>query len=180
MNMIFFYDLETTGLHYVNKKIDIIDRHFEEYTTEIVPSSGLLKPVMVPFIPFEITKLTGITKEMVVESGDRYEQFVREMKDIMDYCFYPIFISHNGENFDQKIMIQKNLLQEDKVRLLDSRMIIRLFLNHREYAEKSLSEIFGYLFKFVPASNRAQSDVKMLISIFKKLDITEDKIIKMV
>jgi hypothetical protein len=41
--MIFFYDLETTGLFSYDKKIDIIERYFEEYSTGIIPSQGLLK-----------------------------------------------------------------------------------------------------------------------------------------
>jgi hypothetical protein len=69
-NMIFLYDLETTGLAYANKKMDIIERHIEEYTTGVVASSGLVRPLNIPFIPFQITRLTGITKEMVDEKGE--------------------------------------------------------------------------------------------------------------
>jgi len=177
-NMIFMYDLETTGLIYSNKKIDIIDRHFEEYTTSIIPSTGLLKPVDVPFIPFEITKLTGITKEQVYEKGNKFDDFKKEIENLLIYCNMPIFIAHNGNSFDHKILINKNIITNFNCKLLDSRIIIKLFLND-DIANKSLLDIFQFLFKFTPIAHRANSDVKMLISIFKKLEITEQKILNM-
>jgi hypothetical protein len=57
-------------------------------------------------------------------------------------------------------------------------MIIRLFLDN-PITKKSLSDIFEYLFGFLPVVHRANSDVKMLISIFRKLNISEDKILNM-
>jgi hypothetical protein len=75
-------------------------------------------------------------------------------------------------------MIDRNLLSYDNCKLLDSRVIIRLFLND-SVCEKSLSDIFQYLFKFKPVVHRANSDVKMLREIFEKLNITEDKLLNM-
>jgi hypothetical protein len=179
-NMIFLYDLKTTGLSYANKKIDIIERHFEEYTLGFVPSTGLIKPINVPFIPFNVTKITGITKTLVDEStnNNMMDDFKKEMYDLLEHCYKPIFIAHNGNNFDHKIMIDKNLITYDKCKLLDSRVIIKLFFND-PIADKSLNDIFQYLFKIKPLVNRATSDVKMLIAIFKRLDITEHKILNM-
>jgi DNA polymerase III epsilon subunit-like protein len=172
------YDLETTGLAYSGKKIDIIERHFEEYSTSIEFSSGLLKPVYVPFIPFEITNLTGINKEMVYEYGSSFDDFKKEIDIILKYCNKPIFIAHNGNSFDHKILIERNILNHDKCILLDSKVIIRLFLND-PITNKGLSDIFKYLFGFIPTIHRAKSDVKMLISIFEKLNITKEKILKL-
>jgi DNA polymerase III epsilon subunit-like protein len=133
-------------------------------------------PVNVPFIPFQITKITGISKEMVNQHGDVYDKFEKEMKDIMDYCYKPIFIAHNGNSFDHKIMIERKLLSYEDCKLLDSKIIIRLFLND-PVSDKSLSDIFQYLFKFKPVIHRANSDVRMMRDIFEKLNITEDKIL---
>ena len=169
-NMIFFYNLITSGETYAHKKIDIIDRHFEEYSLNIVPSSGLLKPFNVPFIPFEVQKSTGITKEMVYETGDDLTKFKKEIEEILDCCFMPIFITHNMNYFDHK------LFSQNKCKLIDSKNVIRLFLNDI-ISEKSLTDIFHYLFNSTPALNRAQINVKMLKSIFRKLNIEEDKII---
>jgi len=178
-NMIFFYDLETTGLTYTGKKVDILERYFQEMTTGVIPSAGLLKPVDVPFIPFEISNLTGITKEMVDANGDHIQKFRNEMEMLMNLCNKPIFIAHNGNSFDHKLLISKNILTESKCRFLDSKMIIRLFLNHTITA-KSLSAIFNHLFNFTPNAHRAEADVKMLIAIFKKLEINEEKILQMI
>ena len=177
-HMIFFYDLETTGFMYAHNKMDILERHFEEYTTGIVPSSGLLKPVDVPFIPFNITALTGITKEQVDERGHTFQMFKREMNELFNYCVMPIFIAHNGNSFDHKILVNKNIFLYENCKFLDSKMIIRLFLDH-PVTNKSLSDIFQHLFKFTPVVHRAESDVKMLISIFRKLGISEEKILNM-
>jgi hypothetical protein len=176
--MILFYDLETTGFSYANNKIDIIERYFEEYTTHIVPSAGLLKPVNVPFIPFNITALTGINKEMVTEHGDQFQQFRQEINDLLNICNNPIFIAHNGNSFDHRLLQEANILTKDKCTFLDSKMIIRLFLDH-PVANKSLLEIYTHLFKKSPNAHRAEADVFMLIEIFRKLKIIPEKIIGM-
>ncbi len=178
-NMIFMYDLQTTGLSYANKKMDIIERHFEEYTTEIIASSGLIKPINVPFIPFQITKLTGITKDDVYEKGDNIEIFQNQIKDIMNYCYKPIFIAHNGNNFYNKIMTNNGLLSYYDCKLLDSRLIIRLFLDE-QVSDKSLADIYQYLFKIKPQYQRSLTDIKMMREIFIKLNITEEKILNIV
>jgi hypothetical protein len=178
-DMIFFYDLETTGFRSENNEMDIIERYFEEYTTCIVPSSGLLKLVDVDYLPFEITSLTGITRKMLYESGDDIGNFRREIEELLSYCNNPIFIAHNGNSFDHKILLERGIFENERCKFLDSRMIIRLFLKN-EVGEKSLSDIFAYLFKFNLVAHRANADVKMLIAIFRKLGIDEDKILGMV
>jgi hypothetical protein len=75
-------------------------------------------------------------------------------------------------------MIDKKIVTYEKCKFLDSRVIIKLFLNDN-VAHKSLNDIFQYLFKIKPQENRAETDVKMLISIFKKLNITDEKILNM-
>jgi hypothetical protein len=169
-DMIFLSHLETTGEAYANKKMDIIDHHFEEYSLNTVISSGLLKPVHVPFIPFDVTRRTGITKEMVYETGETYEKYTNNINDILKTCNKPIFIAYNIELYDRK------LFAFDKCKLIDCKMIIRLFLNDM-ISNKPVSEIFHYLFNKKAISNRAEVNVKMLISIFKKLNITEEKIL---
>ena len=174
-NMIFIYDLETTGLIQNNQFIDIIDRHFEEYETSCVVSSGLVKLTQNKCIPFEIMELTHISNEELLNYGDDFMKFSQEIDNIFSYCEEPIFIAHNGFSFDHKIMIEKKLIDKNKARFLDSRMIIRLFLE-KEIASKSLSQIFEHLFGYSPVAHRANNDVQMLIMIMKKLDINASKI----
>ena len=175
-NMIFIYDLETTGLNVNDDTIDIIDRHFEEYETSVIPSSGLVKLEHNPCVPFEIMELTSISSEQLLNYGCEYKKFSMEMENIFSYCEQPIFIAHNGFSFDHKIMMNKNLINRNKARFLDSKMIIRLFLKN-DVGNKSLLKIFEHLFGYSPVAHRANSDVKMLIMIMKKLDINSEKII---
>jgi len=177
-NMVFVYDLKTTGSVYANKKVDIIERHFEELSIGTVFSTGLLKPVNVPFIPFEITRATGINKDMVNELGDSYDKFKGEMDEIFKLCKMPKFISHDGYRFNHKILMDKQIFKYDNCKLLDSKTIIRLFLND-DVVNKKLEDIFQYLFQCVPVESRALSDVKMVLGIFQKLNIGEDKLINM-
>jgi DNA polymerase III epsilon subunit-like protein len=176
-NMIFFYDLETSGLITNGVKLDIIDRHFEEFTTACVPSSGLIKPLYHKCLNYEIVKLTGITDENLKKYGCSINDFYEEIADIFLYCQNPIFVAHNGNSFDHKILLQKQILKPNKCRLLDSRVILRLFLD-KEIANKNLGSIFEYLFGYMPVAHRANSDVKMLLLIFKKLKINDEKIIQ--
>ena len=178
-NMIFIYDLKTTGSYYSNKRIDIIERHFEELTTNCVISSGLLKPVNVPFIPFEVTRNTGITKEMVYELGDSYEKFKNEMNEILSICNMPIFISHDGNRNNHKILLNKKIFTYYNCKLLDSKTIIRLFLDD-DVVDKNLSDIFQYLFKCIPVESRALSDVRMVMGIFQVLNIKDDKLLNII
>ena len=103
-NMIFIYDLETTGLITNNDFVDIIDRHFEEFDTSVIPSSGLVKLEHNPCIPYEIMELTSISDEQLLNYGDNYYKFSQEIDNIFSYCENPIFIAHNGNSFDHKIL----------------------------------------------------------------------------
>lgn len=176
-NMIFLYDLETTGLPQQKPVIDIIDRHFQEYETAVVVSSGLVKLVKEKFIPYEIMELTHISDEQLLNYGDDFSKFSQEIENIFSYCDEPIFIAHNGFSFDHKIMIEKKLIDKSKARFLDSRMIIRLLVD-KEVSQKSLLSIFEHLFGFSPVAHRACNDVHMLIMIMKKLKIDAQKIIQ--
>ena len=178
-NMIFIYDLETTGLNTNDEFIDIIDRHFEEFDTSVIPSSGLIKLEHNPCVPFEIMELTSISNEQLLNYGDNFKKFSQEIDNIFSYCEEPIFIAHNGFSFDHKLMIQKNLIDKNKARFLDSKMIIRLFLNNN-IGNNTLVKIFEHLFGYSPVAHRANSDVKMLIMIMKKLGITSEKIINII
>ncbi len=174
-NMVFIYDLETTGLYYTNRKVDILERHVEDYGTRSVWSYGLVKPVHIPFIPFEITQLTGITKELVYTEGEHIDEMKAEFENIFKYCEKPIFIAHNGSAFDHKILFENEMLQEHECVCVDSRYLLRLLIADARISEKSLSEIYKYYYpenvEFVKSAHRAQADVEMLIQIFTKLGL---------
>lgn len=175
-NIIFFYDLKTTGGNYAGGKVDIIDRYFEDYNYGVVHSSGLLKPIMVPFIPFDVVKATGITKDLMDEEGKPYETFVKEMKQIFELYENPIFISVT----DHRILASKNLINMDKCKILDAKMIIRMFIENKEISTKEIKEIYEYFFRKTIKTNRAEMEVKVIIEIFKFLNITDEMILRMV
>ncbi len=175
-HMTFIYDLETTGLLYTNQNVDIIERHVEEYNSRSIWSSGLVIPQNLPFIPFEVTKITGITKELVYESGEHINVMKAEFENIYKYCEKPIFIAHNGNSFDHKLMIQKEIIKESDSKLIDSKYLLRLLINNPKIAEKSLGDIYTYCYpkeedKIV--GHRAENDVIMLIKIFQKLGLED-------
>jgi DNA polymerase III epsilon subunit-like protein len=171
-NMAFIYDLETTGLYYTNNNVDIIERHVEEYGTHSIWSYGLVIPQNLPFIPFEVTKITGITKEMVYAEGESINVMIAEFENIFRYCEMPTFIAHNGSSFDHKILFDKKMLKENECKVLDSRYLLRLLINDSKICEKSLGEIYDYYYpnnKIV--KHRASNDVEMLIKIFEILEL---------
>jgi DNA polymerase III epsilon subunit-like protein len=171
-NMVFIYDLETTGLYYTNRKVDIIERHVEDYGTRSVWSYGLVKPEHIPFIPFEITQLTGITKEMVFTEGEDIEEMRLEFENIFKYCEKPIFIAHNGNAFDHKILFEKDMLKEQECICIDSRYLLRLLIDNSKISEQKLENIYKYYYENeVVESHRASSDVYMLIKIFERLGL---------
>ena len=49
-----------------------------------------------------------------------------------------------------------------------------------DVGNKTLVKIFEHLFGYSPVAHRANSDVKMLIMIMKKLGITSEKIINII
>ncbi len=143
------------------------------YRTDITPKEA-----------FEARELLKYSKDYYRKKGtgrptkkDRRDiyDFYEEMDSIFTYCENPIFVAHNGNSFDHKILLQKQILKPNKCRLLDSRIILRLFLE-KEIAQKSLSAIFEYLYGYVPVAHRAQNDVQMMLLIFKKLKIKEELI----
>lgn len=170
-NMVFIYDLETTGLLYTNQKIDIIERHVVEYSTRSIWSTGLVKPIHMPFIPFEITQLTGITKEMVYTEGSELSDMKAEFENIFRYCENPVFVAHNGKAFDHKILMDLDMIQDDACSCVDSRYLLRLWVNQ----EKPLGQLYAHYFPerthLLKGAHRADFDVSMLIDLFEKLGI---------
>jgi thymidine kinase len=187
-NNVFAYDLETTGLiehsHGITFFPDIIERHFQELYLDYVPSSGLIKP------PFPLSKLveniTGIKNSELnkLASQDLIDKdlsrFKNEIDEIYKYCDRPIFIAHNGNSFDHKILMQKNIIDTSKCRTMDSKMIIRLFYNDGiDLFNKKLEFIYNTVVgKEITGAHRASVDVQMMIEIFHKLNISRDLLCK--
>ena len=168
-NLIIIYDLETTGLinNNNNQEIypEIIDRCFYEPILDTIIDNGLV----IPSKPISelIINLTNITNEML-ESGCPYKVFFNKFTNLNNYLNNPIYIAHNGINFDHKIMCYYNLLDYSKVRFLDSRQIIINF----ERLSGKLTEMYEKTFKKKPLiAHRAEADVMLVNDLFVYFDI---------
>jgi len=173
VNNIFVYDLETDGTEYVNP--EIIERHFQELYLDFSPSTGLVKADKK--LKSFITKLTGITNRMM-ERGDNKSKLKSDMDMIYRYCHKPIFVAHNGNSFDHRIMLQKGLLNDElSGKFLDSKSLISM-ISENDLQKKKLGEIYEIVTGKDLASvsttlnaHRAEFDVLLLIGIFKALKL---------
>ena len=173
-NKIYIYDLETTGLD--TYFCDIIERHLVDLDDNNAMSSGLINPHKQ--LPPIITEITGITDDDFNNSDDNIEIFKKDIERIFKLCDMPIFIAHNGNRFDHDILVNKNIINKYNCTLLDSREIISVSHNEPNLYNKKLGEIYEIIMGYKKENiHRAKEDTDMIIEIFKKINITSDKII---
>ena len=173
-NKIYIYDLETTGLD--TYFCDIIERHIVDLDDNNAMSSGLINPHKQ--LPPIITEITGITDDDFYNSDDNISIFKKDIERIFKLCDMPIFIAHNGNRFDHEILVNKNIINKYNCILLDSREIISVSHNKRNLYNKKLGEIYEIIMGYKKENiHRAKEDTDMIIEIFKKINITSDKIL---
>jgi DNA polymerase III epsilon subunit-like protein len=173
-NNVFLYDLETTDL----QGSEIIERYIEEMNLGFIASEGLIKSSK----PLDkvIVELTGIRDEDFEGEDQTMGRFYSEMADIYEYCDNPIFIAHNGTSFDHRIMKEKGLIRGEESRLLDSRTIIRLFIDDKVFFKK-LSEIYQMVVgREMKDIHRAKADTVMIREIFERLEVSNDYLVNFV
>ena len=95
------------------------------------------------------------------------------MNTIFEKCKEPIFIAHNGNSFDHKIMRYYDIFDES-TKTLDSRSILNLLITKDNIDSCKLGDIFKFYCDEDVISHRAKADVYMLIKIFEKLCINID------
>ena len=160
-----WFDFETTGLNPYHEKIIEIsakDNNGTIYDTLLKINSSLSP---------EITKITGITDEMLATQGRPYDE------GIIDFYKYitsemgndRIFmIAHNGDAFDKiflKTQLKKlNLQLPSKVNFIDSIFVSKI-LYPRIYSHSMLS--LGKYFSVINESaHRAAGDVNALCKLW--------------
>ncbi len=172
---IIMYDLETTGLDI--DKTEIIEAHFQDFVTNSVVLSSLIRPQQA--VPKEIEEITHITNKMLEDEKDIHD-FKKKFADIMKQCHDPVFIAHNGTVFDHKIMRKKEMITCDNRLLLDSKLIIRFFTEHDTF-KKRLGDIYLTVIGEEPVdAHRAYADVVMMVKIFDKLNINPKQIMSLI
>jgi len=178
-NNIFIFDLETntTVEHLMlTTNMEIIERYVHEYNFGSCVSKGLIKPTSI--LKPSITTITGITEQMLVKADKDITIFKKELDTIMTWCYKPIFIAHNGKRFDFKILFEQNLLQQNKVRLIDTCYDLRLFIP--ELKSMNLGNIYKHVMnKEIKNAHRAKADTKMIVEVINKLNITPNMLITM-
>jgi DNA polymerase III epsilon subunit family exonuclease len=157
------FDLETTGLDLMNNGITeigavkiekgVIKEHF---TTLIKPDYPISE---------EITKLTGITQEMVKDSP----KISTVIPDFMKFIEGAILVAHNAE-FDLKFIKRFAGAEEYEInnKVLDTMDMTRKYLPQLRQANlKVLAEHFGIVFRHHRALSDAYATAEAFIELMK-------------
>jgi len=179
-NNIFMLDLETNtkdiSMDFTEpSNTEIIDRFVYEYNLNYVISDGLIKNIL----PLTTTHINGITKNNLINADDDLTNFKYDMDKIMLYCDKPLFIGHNIKRFDLPILFYYELLDKNKINILDSMYFIHLFV-HDKIISKKLIDLYNFIFQTnIKQTHRAKGDTMLIVDICKKLDLQSKDLIKM-
>lgn len=176
----FILDLETSG---INSSIcEPIEISVREYFYNYKFLNTLIKPQN--RISKKITEITGITNTELEQYGIDYEDFKSKFNKIYTHFQDPIFIAHNGNSFDFKIMKRIGLIPEEYQFLVDSKTVIGQFYNEKNvYKEKETKLVQLYKLivnKTIKNAHRADADVRMLREIFIKLEVSRDELLGLI
>ena len=166
-----FYDLETTGLNYYHERIIEVAAELDGQTFCDLCSVNH-KP-----LPEIITKITGITNELLKNAKS-------EKEVLRDFCHFigrtrsPVYlIAHNNEGFDKWFL--KIRTSHHRIRLptswryVDSLQLAKLIYPQRDsYSLNSLCQDLGVI---QIEAHRAGDDVRCLREIFVKMANTYNK-----
>jgi len=155
-------DIETDGgVKITEISIFIFDGEqvIDEFTTLINPTT---------YIPANITRLTGITNNMV-KSAPKFEEVAKKVNEITEDC---IFVAHNV-NFDYGIIGKefKSLgFSYKRKKLCTVRLSRKLLPNRRSYSLGKLCISEGIT---LTDRHRARGDAEATVTLFKKLLIKD-------
>lgn len=160
-----WFDFETTGLNPYHQKIIEIsakDNKGVIFDT-LLKIDGTLDP--------EITKITGITNEMLSEQGNDYDSSIKNFYKYItsDNSYDRIFmIAHNGDAFDRiflKTQLKKlNLQLPPKVNFVDSLFVSKLL--YPRIFSHSMASLGKYFAIVNENAHRASGDVNALCKLW--------------
>ena len=163
--MLVYYDFETTGLNQFHDKIT--EYCFIKENTNNDTLCSLVNPQK--DIPDIVTRITGITKEMI----EQYPAFPNHINQIMEFVTslteVTYFIAHNGDNYDF-IMFKEHLKSYNYVFPSSFKSIDTLLLAKKLYPhlkKYSLVPLCSQLGCCVQTAHRAEGDSKMVRSLYQ-------------
>lgn len=171
-NCVFLYDIEIINpnpdLLSVHE-IDIVQVHFEEFTTQIIPCSGYYQPVH----PSNLSLYYDSSK--IIEYGISIETLKEDMMNIFEYCENPIFISHHAELYDLPVLQSHQIfLNQQEFKLIDHRKLLSTILHDENVLDEELSDIFLRLFQWNLDETNCQNQTKMMKYILQKYQWKEE------
>lgn len=155
-------DIETTGNHYKYGHITEIALFRHDGVKVVRSFSTLINPEI--DIPYFITKLTGISNEMV-KSAPKFYEVAREIIEITDNS---IFVAHNVQ-FDYRFVKEEfNRLGYDYQRktMCTVQLSRKLIPGHRSY---SLGKLCNDLNININGRHRAEGDALATVKLFEIL-----------
>ncbi|MCC6815443.1 MAG: GIY-YIG nuclease family protein [Saprospiraceae bacterium] len=167
MNRFAIIDIETTGTQFNFGKITEIAIIVYENKRIVAQYETLINPECT--IPYEITRITGITNELVKDSPKFYE-IAKEVIDLTHGC---IFVAHNV-SFDYSFIKEefKNLgYSYIRKRLCTVKLSKKYYPGLHSYSLGNLIKHFNIPVK---ERHRAMEDAKATLQVFERmLDIEE-------
>ena len=176
-NNIFMLDIETNTINptidFTNPtNVEIIDRFVYEYNFNCTVSNGLIKN------KYNLTTshINNITLEDLKYGDDDLTLFKQDMDNINKYCLNPLFIAHNGNRFDFKILIYFDLLNKTN-KLLNSLIFFPLYSTNKK---KKLIDLYNNILNCnIVQTHRAKEDTMMIVQICNKLKLSYQDIYNM-
>ncbi|NOT36710.1 MAG: GIY-YIG nuclease family protein [Saprospiraceae bacterium] len=168
MNRFAIIDIETTGGLYSTSKITEIAIIVYENKKIITEYETLINPEC--SIPYEITRITGISNDVVKDSPKFYEV----AKTILDLTHNCIFVAHNV-SFDYSFIKEEFRtlgFSYSRKRLCTVRLSKKYYPGLRSY---SLENLIRHFEIEVKARHRAMEDARATLTIFEKMLTIEEE-----
>ena len=171
-----YFDLETTGLNQFHDRITecaFIKEGFslpdKTYTSLVNPEKNISK---------FITRITGISNEMVADAP-KFENVMPTIIEFINDGSQPAFlIAHNGDGFD-KLVLKSHFNRENiKMREFKWQSIDTLLMAKKLYPymfKHNLKDLMTQLGLETEEAHRAMNDTKMLQKLYQKMCVDLDK-----
>ncbi len=149
---------------------EMIELSIKDYESQMIILDSLIQPTVSTYSK-KVQKITGIKPEMLKDKPtiDKIRAVLEKKMKNFKNC---LMMAHNGNRFDNHLMLYEHLIDPTKISFLDTLSIIPIHLqDNKKLSNKSLEHIYFKLFKEKYPAHRAMSDVNALIRIMQKLKI---------